>query len=561
MAATGEPIDPSLLTDGLRAEREQGITIDLAWRTLTTARRRFVLADAPGHVDFLRNVATGASTADAALLVIDARTGPKEQTRRHAAVAALMGVPCAVMVVNKLDLVGFDAGSFHAAETACLDVARRVGFERVTCIPVSALHGDNVVRPSPRIAWWHGPTLLEELETLAPERGAEGPLRFPVQLVLRAPHGGRGLAGTIAAGTIRPGDEVMIQPAGRRARVSRVATFDGDLPAASAGRAVVVFLADDVDVARGELLARPEQPAQVSQRFLATALWFCDVPLTRDTSFLVRHATGVVSAHVEAVLDTLDVETLCPQPAARVPENAIGRVVLALQRPIPIDPYAFDRTTGAVALIDPITNATTGVGVVLEANLAGAGDPRRGRGTAKLLGRAATLWLTGLPAAGKTTLAKALCDALIEEGLAAAVLDGDVLRAGLSRDLGFSPMDRAEQVRRAAEVARLMNEAGVVSIVALVSPEEAAREAARRIVGPERFTLCWVSTTLEVCRRRDPKGHYARAEAGALLNFTGVSSPYEQPIRPDVVVDTNETPLDVSVRALRDALAARLSLD
>jgi bifunctional enzyme CysN/CysC len=570
-------VDLSRLTDGLRAEREQGITIDVAYRFFATPERSFIIADTPGHVLYTRNMVTGASTAEAAVVLIDARNGIVEQSRRHAYISALLGIRHMVACVNKMDLVDWDEARFREIEAGFEDMAGRLGVTDAAAIPVSALYGDNVVDGSANAPWYDGPPLLRQLERLevARDRNATD-VRLPVQWVIR-PSGSdyRGYAGQVASGVLRPGDEVLVLPQGELTTVERIETFDGPVDAAFAPMSVTVLLADDVDAGRGSMLCSPEHPPPVTRRLEATLCWMTDAPLRAGGRYRLKHSTRTVRATVESLDTRLDVERLAhaaqPQELAL---NDIGRVHLALAAPVMAEPYAENRVTGAFVLIDETTRDTVGAGMV-RATHEDPGPPtgphspgviwhepalpRRQRW--QVLGlRGATVWLTGLPASGKSTIAEELERRLVGRGRPAYLLDGENVRHGLSGDLGFSPADRHEHARRVASVARMMADAGMVVVVALVSPAAADRAWARQLheeAGLD-FVEAWVDTPLEECERRDPHGQYARAREGRLPGFTGVDAPYEPPVAPDVRLRGADDPVERSAERVLEALDARV---
>ncbi|MFL5386695.1 MAG: adenylyl-sulfate kinase [Longimicrobiaceae bacterium] len=567
-----EGVNLALLTDGLRAEREQNITIDVAWRYFSTPRRRFVIADTPGHLQYTRNMVTGASTAELAIVLVDARRGVATQSRRHGFIASLLGIPHLVVAVNKMDRVGWDRAAFERIADEYREFAARLGVASLACIPLCALHGDNVVERGPRLPWYEGGTLLHHLETANPG-GTRNRVdfRFPVQYVLRPHQDFRGFAGRVASGTVAPGDAVVVLPSGRESRVRAIETADGPLAQAVAGDSVVLTLDDEVDVARGDMLARPRNLPAVGSRLDATLCWMADAPLSADTPYLLMHTTRQVRAFVREVAYRIDVDTLHREPAATLGLNEIGRVSIATAQPLCFDPYDRNRATGAFILVDPWSNATVAAGMI-------RGEPRpapaaaaerrssphvtavepaltRGEREARNGHRAAVLWLTGLSGAGKTTLAQALERRLVAAGCQAAVLDGDDLRHGLCGDLGFAAADRAENVRRAAEVARLFFERGQVVVCAFVSPFRDDRARARALFPAESFAEVHVRSPVELCRRRDVKGLYALAARGQVPGFTGVSAPYEPPAAAELTLDTAELGVEACVERLVALLA------
>ncbi len=571
-------LDLALLTDGLRAEREQGITIDVAYRFFATDRRSFILADTPGHVRYTRNMVTGASTADLALVLIDARQGVLEQSRRHAFIASLLRVPHVVAVVNKMDLVGFDEATFRRIADDFRAFARRMGAEDVDAIPVSALHGDNVVERSGAMGWYDGPPLLRYLEDVdvAADRLEHAHARLPVQYVIRPHddehHDYRGYAGRVAGGTLQVGEDVVVLPSGARSRIVGIDTFDGPLQEAGPALSVTVRLADDLDVSRGQILASPGAPPAVTRELVADVCWLDERALRVGGRYLVKAATRVTRATVADVQHVIDVDTLDRDAAATtLGLNDIGRLRLRTAEPLAVDTYAENRTTGAFILLDEATNGTVGAGMVVEARtepppqapvspnvVRHVGSLTREGRWAALDTRGGTVWLTGLPSSGKSTIASALESLLVARGHAAYALDGDTLRHGLTGDLGFSAQARAESVRRTGEAAMLLADAGTLAIVSLVSPSAQARDAVRRRHEDAGlpFLEVHVDTPVAECERRDPKGLYAKARAGEITGFTGVDDPYEAPVAPDVRLD-GTSPLGASVGALERILRDR----
>jgi bifunctional enzyme CysN/CysC len=567
-------IDLAQLTDGLRAEREQGITIDVAYRFFATPRRSFIIADTPGHVRYTRNMVTGASTAQAALVLVDARSGIVEQSRRHAYLSTLLGIRHVVACVNKIDLIDFDEASYRAIERDFEALARRLGIPDAHAIPISALHGDNVVEPSTRTPWFDGPPLLTQLEDLeiADTRNFED-LRFPVQWITRLPGGGRLYAGQLAAGILRAGEEVLVLPRGERSVVTGIESPDGPVESTFPPMSVTVGLADEIDVGRGDLLSRPDDAPTVARHLEATVCWMADAPLRAGLRYALKHTTRTVRATVEQLETRVDMHTLEDEPEpAELALNDIGRVRLRTNAPVMADPYERNRVTGAFILVDESTNNTVGAGMIVSATEeAGAplgphspdvvwhepALPRRRRWRA-LGQRGATVWLTGLPGAGKSTIGQELERRLVAAGRAAYLLDGENLRHGLSADLGFSPADRHEHARRVASVARILADAGNVAIVGLVSPMAADRAWARELheQADLDFIEAWVDTPLEECERRDPHQLYSRARAGELTGLTGIDAPYEAPADPDVRLHGATEPATESARRLIELLDA-----
>ena len=572
----GDEIDFSFITDGLKAEREQGITIDVAYRYFATPKRRFIIADTPGHEQYTRNMATGASTADLAVILIDARLGVLTQSKRHGFISSLLGVPRLVVAVNKMDLVGYDRDVFERIKDEYTDFATRLGFGDLTFIPVSALRGDNVVHKSRRMPWFDGIPLLTHLENVYV--GGDRNLidfRFPVQRVVRPDQNFRGYSGQIAAGVVRPGDEIVVLPSGKRSQVTRIVTYDGDLAYAFAPLCVTLCIADDMDISRGDMIVHPKNLPHVERSVEAMVVWMSDQPLAVGKTYLVKHGAAVVKGSCAEIQYRVDPDTLRRDEGPQLGLNDIGRARFSFFKPLFVDEYQRSRQTGSFIVIDPLTNVTVGAAMVI----ARAGTDQvsrqsaqktvsrdiswqRGKVTADdrarlLRQRAATIWLTGLSGSGKSAIAMELEQRLIEAGHACFVLDGDNIRHGLNRDLGFSPSDRQENIRRIAEVAKLFNDAGLFVITAFISPYREDRGAAREIIGTDRFVEVYLNASLDVCERRDPKGLYAKARAGQIAEFTGVSAPYEPPLAPDVTIDTGTSSLGESVVTLFDFLLDR----
>ncbi|PXY20036.1 adenylyl-sulfate kinase [Prauserella flavalba] len=550
--------DLALVTDGLRAEREQGITIDVAYRYFATPARKFILADTPGHVQYTRNTVTGASTADVALILVDARKGVVEQCRRHAFLASLLGVGHLVLCVNKMDLVGWSRERFEEIKDDFARFATRLDVHDLTFVPISALHGDNVVHRGAAMPWYEGPSLLHHLEQVhvASDRNLID-VRLPVQYVIRAGDF-RGYAGTMAGGVLKPGDEVLVLPSGFSTTV-RAVWGPGGVPVAEAfpPQAVTVELADELDVGRGDLLCRPGNRPHADGDLDAMVCWFSEhAGLEPGSHYLLRHTTSETAATVAELDYRLDVNTLHrDETATGLSLNEIGRVRLRTRRPLLFDPYRRNRTTGGFVLIDPVTQDTVAAGMLTGPRRPGrsvvwqsAAVTREQRPT-----QGATIWLTGLSGSGKSTIAVELERRLVALGRPAYLLDGDNLRHGLNADLGFSARDRTENVRRAGEVARLFADAGVVAVVSLISPYRAGRDRVRAVheAAGLPFVEVYVDTPLEVCEARDPKGLYARARAGELTGFTGIDTPYEPPAAPDLVLHPGDgDPATLAARVL-----------
>jgi bifunctional enzyme CysN/CysC len=583
------------LLDGLAAEREQGITIDVAYRYFATPRRKFIIADTPGHEQYTRNMATGASSCDLAVILVDATRGVLDQTRRHAFIASLLGIQHLVVAVNKMDRVGFSPEPFEAVRAELTDFAARLEIKDLHFVPVAALPGDNVVVPSVRMPWYQGSTLLHHLESvhIASDRNLID-LRFPVQLVLRVgaraagaaggspfslPAGGlggsRGYAGTVASGVLRRGMEVLALPSGRHNRVRSVATFDGELGEAFPPMAVVVTLEEEIDLARGDVLVAPHNVPQLDHAVEAMLVWMDPQPLAPGRQVLVKHTTVQTPATVTDLRYRLDMRSLHREQAHELGLNEIGRVRLEHARPLAFDPYSRNRATGALILIDRLTNRTLAAGVILGQEIAESVTTRRPAADAGTQVRAApvrsqrpvraqgsaqrpvTVWLTGLPRAGKTSIAYGLEERLLGMGHDATALDGEALRHGLSSDLGFTPRDRRENVRRAAEVARLLNDQGLIVLASFVSPSAEDRALASSIIGPERFLEVWCSAPLAACEARDSDSLFARARAGELANVTGIDAPYEPPATPALELPTHRQEVAESVEAALALLRER----
>ncbi|MCU0781631.1 MAG: sulfate adenylyltransferase subunit CysN [Akkermansiaceae bacterium] len=546
---TGGGFDPALLTDGLKAEREQGITIDVAYRYFSTERRKFIIADTPGHEQYTRNMATGASGCQLAVILIDARHGVLTQTRRHCFIVSLLGIRHVVVAVNKMDLTDWSAGVFDAIRSEFAEFAARLDFTDLHFIPMAALHGDNVVGRSPNMPWFEGPPLLHHLETvhISSDRNLVD-LRLPVQSVIRPGPGFRGFAGSLASGVLRTGDEVVVATSGHRSRVRSILWAGAEVREAVAPMPVVVTLEDEIDASRGDLLAPPNNLPKVASEIEAMLVWMDAAPARMGGTYLVKHTTQSLPATLSALRYKTDVNTLRKTAADTLHMNEIGRAHLSLHRPLAFDPYRNNPATGAFILIDRLTHATAAAGVIIDRTVARR-DPyltqpasdhiAREHGQVsrtdreRLTGqRGATIWLTGLSGSGKSAISQALERVLTGWGRLTLVLDGDNLRHGLTRDLGFSAADRAENIRRVAEVARLLNDAGVLVITALISPYRKDRETAREIIGAECFHDVFVDTPLEVCEQRDTKGLYQKARAGLIPRFTGISDPYEAPAAP-----------------------------
>jgi bifunctional enzyme CysN/CysC len=547
----GGELDFALLVDGLAAEREQGITIDVAYRFFSTERRKFIVADTPGHEQYTRNMVTGASTADLAVILVDARKGVLVQTRRHSYLVHLIGIPRIVLAVNKMDLAGYARATFEAIVADYREFAARLGITDITPIPLSAVHGDNVITAGANMPWYRGPTLLQHLETVEVDAPlASRPFRLPVQWVNRPNAEFRGFAGIIASGSVRPGDRLRVLPSGRESRVARIVSAGGDLQAAAAGQSVTLTLDSEVDVSRGDVLAAADAPPQVADQFEATIVWLQEEPMLQGRTYLMKSGTRTLSATVTPLKHRINVNSLEHEPAERLELNDIGVCELELDRPIPFEPYTASRALGGFILIDRLTNNTAGAGLINFAlrrsqnvhwQALDVDKPLR----ARLKGqRSCVLWLTGLSGAGKSTIANRIEKRLAAAGRHTYLLDGDNVRHGLNKDLGFTAQDRVENIRRVAEVARLMVDAGLIVLVSFISPFRSERRMARELFAPGEFFEVFVDTPLAEAERRDVKGLYRKARRGELKNFTGIDSPYETPENPEIRIDTTALSAD-----------------
>ncbi|MGO4223161.1 sulfate adenylyltransferase subunit CysN [Lysobacter sp. TAF61] len=538
-------IDYALLLDGLSAEREQGITIDVAYRFFSTDKRKFIVADCPGHEQYTRNMATGASTADVAVVLVDARKGLLAQTRRHSYIASLLGIRHVLLAVNKMDLVGFDFAVFDEIVAGYRALADQLGIANVQAVPLSALQGDNLMQRSPNTPWYDGPSVLEYLENVDASRGAADiGLRLPVQYVNRPDQDFRGFAGTIASGIVRPGDDIVVLPSGRRSKVARIVTATGDLDVAGEGQAVTLTLRDELDISRGDVIADAQRPPQVADQFAAHMLWMGEQALLPGRPYWLKIGTRTVSASVTEIKHKIDVNTQEPLAAKHLELNEVGYCNLYLDQPVPFEAYADSRTLGGFILVDRQSNATVAAGT-LEFALRRAGNihwqhldvDKTAR--ARIKGqKARVLWFTGLSGSGKSTIANLVDKRLHALGYHTFILDGDNVRHGLNKDLGFTDEDRVENIRRVAEVARLMADAGLIVLVSFISPFRAERRMARELFDSGEFVEVFIDTPLAVAEKRDVKGLYAKARAGQLRNFTGIDSPYEVPQAAELKLDT-----------------------
>jgi bifunctional enzyme CysN/CysC len=557
----GAKLDLALLLDGLEAEQAQGITIDVAYRFFRTARRAFIIADCPGHEQYTRNMATGASVSDVAVLLVDARKGVVTQTRRHAHIVSRFGIRHVVLAVNKCDLVDFSRDVFESIAEDFRAAAADLAFHRVTAIPLSALHGDNVVRLSDRTPWCGGPTLLQWLEDVEVERElAAGPLRMPVQWVCRTNGDFRGYAGTLAGGRLRVGDRIVAAPSGRQTHVARLLAAGADTAEVESGQAAVVVLGEELDVGRGDVLATPQHPPEVVDQFAAHLLWFSETSMIPGRSYLMKSGARTTPVSVTSLKHAIDVDTGAHVATKTLELNGIGFCNFAVPTPIPLDAFEHNKHTGSFILIDRFTGATVGAGTVafglrraknIHAQHLEVDQQRR---RAIKPHGPAVLWLTGLSGAGKSTIANAVERMLNEHGCHTYLIDGDNVRGGLNRDLGFTEADRVENVRRVAEVARLFADAGLLVIVSLISPYRSDRLMARERLADGEFVEIFVDTPLDVCRQRDPKGLYAKAARGELVNFTGVDAPYEVPENPELRLATVDHTPDALASAVVEYL-------
>ena len=560
----GENIDFALLVDGLAAEREQGITIDVAYRFFATEHRKFIVADTPGHEQYTRNMATGASTADLAVLLIDARQGVLTQTKRHAFIASQLGVRNIVLAVNKMDLVDYSENVFNEIVEDFKAFAAQLDIPKLHAIPVSALVGDNVVDGSRFMHWYEGPSLLGYLEGVDVEAEETSlPFRMPVQWVNRPDLDFRGYAGRIAGGIIRTGDDIRVLPSGKQSKIARIVTMDSDLDEAVSGQSVTLTLTDEIDISRGDVIATSETPPEISDQFDTTIIWLSEEPMLPGRSYRMKTSSRLVSATVNAPKHKTDVNTLQKLPAKTLQLNEIGNCTLAVDRPIAFDSYAENRQTGSFILIDRMTNNTVGMGMInfplrraanihwqnLDINKA-ANAEQKGQNPA-------VLWFTGLSGSGKSTIANEVQRRLYATGRHSFILDGDNVRHGLNRDLGFTDADRVENIRRVAEVSKLMVEAGLITLVSFISPFRAERELARNLMEEGEFIEIFVNTPLSVAETRDPKGLYKKARAGNLKNFTGIDSPYEAPENPEIEINTAEMSVEDAAERVINGLIER----
>ncbi|QDU94170.1 sulfate adenylyltransferase subunit CysN [Lignipirellula cremea] len=573
---TGGDFDPALLTDGLKEEREQGITIDVAYRYFSTAKRKFIIADTPGHVQYTRNMATGASTADLAIILVDARHGVMEQTKRHSFIASLLGIRHVLVAINKMDLVDFSQEVFDRICGEYRTFVERLDLPDLHFIPISALKGDNVVDPSPKTPWYEGGTLMHFLENvyIGSDRNFED-FRMPVQYVNRPHLDFRGFCGTIASGIVRQGEEIMVLPSRKKSRVKEIVTFDGNIAEAHTPQAVTLTLEDEIDCSRGDVIVRPGNTPRVDNKFEAMIVWMADEPLTPGKQFLFKQTTKTVGGAINTLRYRVDVNTMHRSEAPVLKLNEIGRCSVTLNQPICFDAYRRNRATGAFILVDRLTNVTVGAGMIRGQSSDNESTPVWDREptsehlttevstvnaderTARFGQQPTTVLLTGLSGAGKTTTAYALERRLFDAGRAVTVLDGQNMRQGISKDLGFTAEDRSENLRRSSEVAKLLNDAGLICLCAFVAPSEEVRQKAGAVIGADRFLVVHLSAPVEVCRQRDVEGMYGAADQGEIGNFPGVSAPYEEPTAADLVLPTHELSTEQCVDKIMELLEAR----
>ena len=573
----GDEIDLALLVDGLQAEREQGITIDVAYRYFSSPKRKFIIADTPGHEQYTRNMATGASNCDVAVILIDARYGVLPQTRRHSFIVSLLGIRHVIVAINKMDLRDYSETVFDAIAADYRAFASRLAIDEMHFVPISALKGDNIVRASEHMPWYQGARLMHLLETIRIGDHNHTDFRFPVQRVNRPDLDFRGYSGTLASGVVRPGDQIMVLPSRRMSTVKSIVSFEGDLKEAFAPQAVTLTLTDEVDISRGDMLVKPDNVPRCQDRFDAMLVWMSETPLQPGTTYVFKHTTQQVQGRVTAIRHRVDVNSLEEGPASELALNEIGRCDIALSTPIAFDAYANNRVTGAFIIIDRISNLTLGAGMIVPGSNSTAspdkwaevphGDlsttlsrisPEQRR--ARLRQGPATVLLTGLAGVGKSTIAVAVERLLFEAGHMAIVLDGQSLRQGVSRDLGFSAEERSENVRRASEIAHMLNANGLLCIVAMLAPHRVARERAKQMIGDGRFLEVHVEAPIETCRARQP-ALYARADSGEFPSFPGVSSVFEAPMRPDLTINSETSDVIASAEAIVTLLRERGFLD
>ena len=573
---TGGNFDPALLTDGLKAEREQGITIDVAYRYFSTSRRKFIIADTPGHEQYTRNMATGASTVDLAVILIDARHGVLTQTKRHSFITSLLGIKHMLVAVNKMDLVDFSQQRFDEICADFKSFATRLDIPDLHFIPISALHGDNVVNPSDQMSWYQGTTLMAFLENvyIGSDRNLQD-FRFPVQYVNRPHLDFRGFCGTIASGIVRQGDEIMVLPSRKTSRVASVVTFEGEQPEAYTPMSVTLTLEDEIDVSRGDMIVRPANVPQLKQKIDTMVVWMAEEPMLPGKQYIFKTTTKMVVGKINSLRYQVDVNTLHRKNAPSLGLNEIGRCLIFMNEPIIFDAYRQNQTTGSMIIIDRLSNATVGAAMILDRSTGDEhhdhwdDDPKsdtlqtqlshvsQQERTDRYGQQPATLLLTGLTGSGKTTLAYALERQLFDLGQACNVLDGQNMRVSISKDLGFTAEDRSENLRRTAEVAKLLNDAGLMCIAAFVAPSEEIRQRAAEVVGEGRFLVIHLDAPLDVCRQRDEEGYYDKADTGEIGNFPGVSSSYDVPQEPALTLATDQLSVAECIDQILEMLRSR----
>ncbi|MEQ8838020.1 MAG: sulfate adenylyltransferase subunit CysN [Lacipirellulaceae bacterium] len=575
VGTTGGGFDPALLTDGLKAEREQGITIDVAYRYFSTAKRKFIIADTPGHEQYTRNMATGASTCDLAIILVDARHGVMTQTKRHSFIVSLLGIKHVIIAINKMDLVDYSEETYNQIKKDYTDFSSSLdGMGDLHFIPMSALDGDNVVDKSENMPWYDGSTLMHMLENvhIASDRNLID-FRFPVQFVNRPHLDFRGFCGTIASGRVRQGDEVMVLPSRKKSRVKEIVTYDGNVEEAFTPQSVTLTFEDEIDCSRGDMIVRPNNVPKSTDSFDATIVWMSEDALTPGKQYVFKQTTRTATGSISKLRYRIDVNTLHSNEADKLDLNEIGRCEVRLNRAVAMDGYKRNKGTGAFIVIDRVTNVTVGAGMILDRSSSDKADHWEQEADEHLTGsvsevtaveragrygqQPATVLFTGLAGSGKTTLVQALERKLFDQGRAVCALDGQNMRKGISRDLGFSAADRSENLRRSAEVAKLMNDSGLICLGAFIAPSEEVRQKAADVVGRDKFLVIHCDAPIEVCRERDTEGHYKAADAGDIANMPGVTSEYEVPTAPDLTLKTAEQSVEECVEAVLELLAKR----
>lgn len=552
----GDDIDFALLLDGLAAEREQGITIDVAYRFFATSKRKFIVADTPGHEQYTRNMITGASTADVAILLVDARIGLLTQTRRHVFLASLMGIRHIALAINKMDLVGFNPEAYHQIKKAFEAFASSLGFNSITAIPISALKGDNITQHSTNTPWYHGPTLMDYLETIEVQKCSSDRMVFPLQWVNRPNSNFRGFSGTMVEGKVRVGDEICVTASGQKAIVSDIVTMDGSLQVANAGDAITLCLDREIDASRGDVMSLVQSPLEMTDQFEAIIVWMHQDEGVSGRNYDLKLASQWTSASVTTIKYRIDINTLAHEASKKLQLNDISVCNIAMAKSVVFDVYANSQTLGSFILVDRFTHATVAAGMIRHSLRRAQNIHKQVLSTARadrerLNGhKGKVVWFTGLSGSGKSTLANALEVELHGHGIRTYILDGDNVRLGLNKDLGFTEADRVENIRRIAEVTKLMHDAGLVVITAFISPFQAERAMARHLIGKDNFIEVFIDTPLEICEQRDPKGLYKKARNGYIPNLTGIGSPYEPPLNPEIRITTAKANLQECVNYL-----------